>query len=253
MFGFVKRRRRRALRAQPVPEAWHGIIELNVPAFAHQDADTQEAWLGHAQVLLAEKHWEGCGGLELTDEIRVTIAMHAARLLLGRDADYFPTVQTVLVYPTAMVRREEQHVGDGIWTDAEDELAGLAATDLGAIVISWEDVVDGIDDPGDGFNVVLHEFAHELDFQDGNFNGAPLMDSGGEYARWRAALSPAYEELKADVEAGRRTFLDEYAASDPTEFFAVVTESFFERPRKLRKRYPEVYEALKEFYGQDPA
>lgn len=253
MFGFLTRRRRRAIRVRPVPDAWRRIAARNVTAFARLPAQTQDEWFGHAQVLLEEKHWEGCGGLELTDEIHVTIAMQAARLLLGRDADYFPSVLSILVYPTTLLRREEQHAGDGIWTEEDDELDGLAATDLGAIVISWDAVLDGIHDPGDGFNVVLHEFAHELDFQDGNFNGVPLMESGGQLARWKAALAPAYEELQADVEAGRGTFLDDYGATDPTEFFAVLTESFFERPAALRRRYPQVYEALKEFYGQDPA
>ncbi|MDH5235696.1 MAG: zinc-dependent peptidase, partial [Gemmatimonadota bacterium] len=177
MFGFLKRRRRRALRARPVPPEWRVIVARNVPAFGRQTAEVQAAWFGHAHVLLEEKHWEGCGGLELTDEIRVTIAMHAARLLLGLDADYFPNVLSILVYPTTLLRREEQQVADGIWTEDDDELDGLAATDLGAIVISWDAVLDGIDDPGDGFNVVLHECAHELDFQDGDFNGAPLMES----------------------------------------------------------------------------
>ena len=253
LFGYLKHRRRRAIHQRPVPDAWRWIVARNVPAFARLPVPSQDDWFGHAQVLLEEKHWEGCGGLELTDEIRVTIAMQAARLVLGRDADYFPSVLSILVYPTTLLRREEQQIDDGIWTEDDDELDGLAATDLGAIVISWDAVLDGIHDPGDGFNVVLHEFAHELDFQDGNFNGAPLMDSAGQLTRWRAALAPAYEELQADVEAGRETFLDDYGATDPTEFFAVLTESFFERPAALRKRYPHVYEALKEFYGQDPA
>lgn len=253
MLGFLTRRRRRALRARPFPPEWREIVALNVPAFAHLAPAEQQAWLGHAQVLLEEKHWEGCGGLELTDEIRVTIAVHAARLLLGREMDYFPTVRTILVYPSDIVRQEEQHLGDGIWTDEEDELAGLAATDLGAIVISWEAVLDGIEDPGDGFNVVLHEFAHELDAQGGEVSGTPLMESGKAYARWADALAPAFEAHRAAVDAGEETFLDEYGAEDPTEFFAVLTESFFEQPGTLRREHPELYEQLREFYGQDPA
>ena len=253
MLGFLTRRRRRALRARPFPPEWRGIVQRNVPTFSRLPRADQEAWLGHAQVLLVEKHWEGCGGLELTDEIRVTIAVHAARLLLGQDADYFPNVRSVLVYPSDLVRREEQHLGDGIWEEDEDELAGLAATDLGAIVISWDAVLDGLEEPEDGFNVVLHEFAHELDSQDGTFNGAPLMDSGKASARWAGVLAPAFEAHRAAVDEGEETFLDEYAATDPAEFFAVLTESFFERPRTLRAARPELYDQLREFYKQDPA
>ncbi len=253
MLGFLTRRRRRALRARPCPPEWRRIVERNVPAFTRLPRADQGAWLGHAQVLLAEKHWEGCGGLELTDEIRVTIAVHAARLLLGRDADYFPSVRSVLVYPSNMIRREEQHLGDGIWTEDEDELSGLAATDLGAIVLSWDAVLDGLEDPAHGLNVVLHEFAHELDFRDGNFNGAPLMESGRASARWADVLAPAFEAHRTAVDGGEETFLDEYAATDPAEFFAVLTETFFERPRALRAERPEVYDQLREFYRQDPA
>jgi MtfA peptidase len=253
VIGFLTRRRRRAIRARPVPASWHGIIADNVPAFARHPAELQAAWIGHAQVLLEEKHWEGCGGLELSEEVTVTIAMHAARLLLGRDLDYFPRVRSILVYPSDIVREEEQHLGDGIWTEEPEDVAGLAATDLGAIVISWEAVLDGVDDPRDGFNVVLHEFAHELDAQDGDFNGAPLQETGRAIRGWAEAMRPAYEAHRAAVEAGEETWLDEYAAEDPTEFFAVLTESFFERPDALRRRFPEAYARLVDYFAQDPA
>lgn len=253
VFGFLRRRRRRALRAQPFPDAWRRYVEENVSAFQRLRRQEQDELLGHAQVLLAEKHWEGCGGLVLTDEIRVTIAAQAALLLLHRDEDYFPTVVSVLVYPAALSERKERPAAGGVWEEHESDFVGRAMGNLNAIVLAWDSVREGAANPDDGHNVVLHEFAHELDFQDGTFNGAPWLPTAAAYRAWARALAPAFEQHRAAVDAGERTAIDSYGAKDPAEFFAVLTETFFERPTVLREAQPDVYEQLRSFYQQDPA
>ncbi len=147
------------MRAQPFPATWRVHVEKNIPLFARRSVTEQSEVLGHAQVLLAEKHFEGCGGLELTDEIRVTIAAQAARLLLNREDDYFPTVTSVLVYPAAVAHEAKEHLGGGIWEESESAAAGLATGHLGAIFLAWDNTAHGLAEPGDARDVILHEFA----------------------------------------------------------------------------------------------
>lgn len=253
VFGFFRRRRRERLRAAPFPPEWRAYVDRNIPLFARLSAAEQHEVLGHAQVLLAEKHFEGCGGLEMTDEIRVTIAVQAARLLLHRDEDYFPTVRTVLVYPAAVAHARREHLGGGIVEESEMAAAGLATGGLRAIVLAWDNVTHGLMDPRDARDVILHEFAHELDYQDRAFDGTPLLSTRAAYGAWARTMQSEFEALRAAVAKGRRTVIDEYGATNPAEFFAVLTEHFFERPDELRARHPALYDLLREFYRQDPA
>ena len=254
MLGFLKRRRRARLRALPVPDGWRAIVERNVPLFRRLPPADQSELLGHVQVLVAEKHWEGCGGLLLGDEHRVTIAAWASLLLLHRDTDYFPRLKSVLVYPDAYVIDGEHDVGDGIVFEGEEEFSGHTQERLGAVLVNWRDVRADRRDPDDGVNLVLHEFAHLLDFEDGDGDGAPALDGGrATAARWQRVLGAELERLRRDVRKGRRTVLDPYGAEDPVEFFAVATEGFFETPDLLRDEHPALYEELRRFYRQDPA
>jgi Mlc titration factor MtfA (ptsG expression regulator) len=253
MLSFLARRRRERLRATPVPEAWRHIVERNVPLFRRLSAEDQAELLGHVQVLLAEKHFEGCGGLLLTDEHRVTIAAWAAFLLLHRDTDYFPRLRSILLYPTAYVIDGEHELGDGIVLEGEEEFSGHTQERLGAVLLNWRDVKADARDPDDGVNLVLHELAHQLDFEDGGGDGVPALDHRAAYARWQAVLDQELERLRADVRRRRRTVLDPYGAEDPVEFFAVATEAFFETPALLRDEHPALYDELRRFYRQDPA
>jgi Mlc titration factor MtfA (ptsG expression regulator) len=250
---FWKRRRRERLRAQPFPPEWRAIAERNCPRVARLSDADRDTIFGHAQVLLAEKHFEGCGGLELTDEIRVTIAVQAARLLLNADFDYFPGVVSILVYPESIAHTERQHLGGGIWEEAEIDAAGLAASHEGVIILSWDSASRNLRNADDGHDVVLHEFAHALDFLDRAFDGTPPMGSRESYRAWGQVMQPEFEAHRKAVDEGRKTVLDPYAAKNPTEFFAVATEHFFGRPEELRNHHPAVYSALRALYGQDPA
>lgn len=208
---------------------------------------------GHLQVLIAEKNWEGCGGLTLDDEIRVTIAAQASLLLLHRDADYFPRVTSILVYPTAYIARGERNIGGGIWEEGEEERLGHTQQQLGAVVLAWDAALHGARNDGDGQNVVLHEFAHQLDFENNVTDGTPILSDPAQYASWARVLGLEFERLRRAKPPDEAPFLDEYGAQNPAEFFAVATEFFFERPVELRARHRELYDELRAFYRQDPA
>jgi Mlc titration factor MtfA (ptsG expression regulator) len=252
VFGLFKRRRRNRLRAAPFPADWLAIIEKNVRFYAClPDADRLELQ-GLIQIFLHEKILEGCGGLVLTDEIKVTIAAQACLLLLHRDTDFYPKLTTVLVYPSAYVARSIKPVGSGLALEGENVNLGESWTN-GIVVLSWDDVRAGASDFRDGRNLVLHEFAHQLDREDGAVDGAPLLDQRSQYVAWARVLNAEFERLKRDSWMGRPTVLDEYGTTDPAEFFAVATECFFEKPRVLEKRHPELYAELRSYYRQDPA
>ena len=253
MFGLFKWRRRKRLRAAPFPANWLAIIEKNVRFYGClPEADRRELE-GLVQILLAEKIFEGCGGLVLTDEIKVTIAAQACLLLLHRDTDIYPKLTTILVYPSAYVAKAIKPVGSGLALEGENINLGESWTD-GIVVLSWDDVrAAGASDLQDGRNLVLHEFANQLDREDGAVDGAPMLDQRSQYVAWARVLSAEYERLKRESWMGRPTVLDEYGTTDPAEFFAVATECFFEKPRVLEKRHPELYGELKTFYRQDPA
>jgi hypothetical protein len=249
MLGF-RRRRRARLRAAPFPAEWLRLVERRVRIWRRlPDADRREL-LGHVQVLLAEKRFEGCGGLELTDEIRLTIAAQACLLLLHRDTDYYPRLSSVVVYPDAYVVKVREESAGGIVTEGRAVHLG-ESWDTGTVVLSWDDVRRDAEDVEDGFNVVLHEFAHQLDAENGRADGAPVLPRGRRRA-WARVMEAEYQRLRRDDARGRETFLDPYGATDPAEFFAVITECFFEEPADLRAEHPQLYAELREFYRQDP-
>ena len=214
---------------------------------------------GHIQVFLAEKMFEGCGGLKLTDEIRATIAAHACLLLLHRQTDYYPALKTVLVYPTTYVVPTTRHVGSGVMHESHESRAGEAWQE-GAVVLAWDAVCNGVRAPEYGYNVVLHEFAHLLDFENGLADGIPLLGRGRSlsernrrYAVWSEVMKTEYERLRTEVERGEATVLREYGATNRVEFFAVATECFFCKPDAMQRRHADLYEEMKWFYQQDPA
>ncbi|HKO16776.1 MAG TPA: M90 family metallopeptidase [Gemmatimonadaceae bacterium] len=194
---FFRRRRRARVRAAPFPAAWRAILSNTVPLYARLPAPTQRALEGHVQVLLAEKQFEGCGGLELTDEVRVTIAGHAALLLLGEpEPRYYPRLISILVYPAAYRAPDVEHHG-GVVTERADDRLGESWQD-GVVVLAWDAARAGARDAHDGENVILHEFAHQLDSEDGAADGVPYLERPSDYRAWARALAPEYERLRAN-------------------------------------------------------
>src|SRR5688500_10064091 len=230
VMGLFTSRRREKLRATPAPAEWLAILERNFPMFRRLSPEDREELLGHVQVFLAEKHFEGCGGLELTDEIRVTIAAQACLLLLHRETDYYPKLTSILVYPSGYTAHESRAIGGGVWEEGPDERLGHTQEDLGALVLAWDSVKAGAADPADGENLVLHEFGHQLDYEDDITDGTPALDTRAEYLAWARVMSEEFEALRAAEERGAATLIDQYGTTNPAEYFAVVTEAFFERP-----------------------
>ncbi len=225
MLGFLKEQRRRRLRQQPVPEEWRAIISRNLPFFDRLSAADQQELLGHVQIFLEEKRFEGCRGLRLTDNIRITIATQACVLLLHRKTDYFPRLLTILVYPSGFVVDEERHVEGEIWEAGEESRLGETGREMGSMVLAWDAVKSGADDPSDGTNLIVHEFAHQLDFEDFAADGAPTLSSRGERLSWFEVMKMEFAALRAAEETGIPTLLDPYGASNPAEFFAVAVET----------------------------
>lgn len=252
MFGFFRRRSRKRLRATPLPSAHWSIIDRRVP-LVRTLSEADRAELGAIiQVLLHEKNFEGCAGLVMTDEIRLTIAAQAALLLLHRNTDYYPTLKSILVYPRAYFATAQRRNPDGTITEGPEGRLGESWF-RGSLVLSWDDVLRGGADPSDGHNVVLHEFAHQLDGEHTGMDGAPLLSGPARYREWAKVLGAEYTRLIEDLHRGHATLLDPYASTSPPEFFAVATEFFFERPRDMRARHPDLYAQLAAFYKQDPA
>ncbi len=256
VFFLVRRARRGALRerlmAEPLPEEWENILKQNVPLYSRLPDEMQRELRGLINIFLHEKRFEGCGGLEITDEIRVTVAGQACILLLNRKTDYYPRLSSILVYPGAYVAKEVWHTEAGVAV-VEDSVRLGESWDSGTVVLSWDSIKHGAWDWKDGNNLVLHEFAHRLDQQDGTADGAPILEQRSRYVSWARTLSREYEQLQKKVKRGRKTVMDEYGASDPAEFFAVATETFFEKSRQMKKKHPELYSELRTYYNLDPA
>jgi Mlc titration factor MtfA (ptsG expression regulator) len=251
VFNFFKTSRRAALRAKPMPPAWRVIVSKNVPYADQLDDDDRLELEALIRIFVAEKNFEGCGGLEITEEIKVTVAAQACLLLLHRDTDIYPDLESILVYPHAYRVRGKQR--DGAVVIEGDSIRLGESWTRGAVVLAWDHVASATHHVAAGQNVVLHEFAHQLDAEDGAMDGAPDLGSRSRYATWARVLGEEQRELSERLQSGLPSDIDPYGATNPAEFFAVVTEMFFGRPRALRERHPELYQELVAFFLQDPA
>ena len=241
-------RRRARLRAQPFPPAWRRILRRRVPAVARLPADLQQRLKQHILVFLADKPFIGCAGQAIDDEVRVVIAAQACLLLLGRaDGPMYPGLHQVLVYPGAFVVQASQAAGGGVVHEQRQALAGQSWAH-GQVVLGWADVLAGAADPSDGQNVVVHEFAHQVDQDKGQANGRPWMPGRARRRRWAAVMDAAFNRLQQQPSA----LIGSYAATAPAEFFAVLSELFFERPQALADAEPEVYRELALLYQVHP-
>lgn len=251
LFTYFKRRRRARLQKQTIPASWTQTLRDNVRYYNVLPSPDRDELHAHMHVFLAEKQFEGCGGLQLTEEIRLTIAAHACTLLLHRQTDYYPHLTSILVYPDAFI--VPTHQADGYLVhEGKEEHLGESWRE-GTVILAWNEVKAATNNTDETLNVALHEFAHQIDEEDGIADGTPPLKSRRRYDAWHKVFVKEFSRLRQKSARGRATFIDDYAATDEAEFFAVVTELFFETPVELRARHPGLYDELKGFYRQDPA
>ncbi len=238
------------VRRVAVPAAWWPWIEARVPQAAALAAADREALLQLVARFIREKQFEGAGGMAVTDEMKVVIAAQACIMALKLAGPLYHGVSAVIVYPGGFVPRQTDMDRTMNFPHHRVPLAGEAMP--GVVALDWGDVVRGAADPRDGHNVVFHEFAHQLDLEDGQAGGVPVLPGGDAHERWGAIMRDALAQLEQRVNAGEASVLDPYGTTNRAEFFAVATEAFFERPQELRAEYPALFDALRGFYGQDP-
>lgn len=242
------RRRLARLSGRPFPRAWSRMLRRRVPLVARLPPPLRQRLEQRMQVFIADKPFIGCNGQAIGDEVRVTIAAQACLLLLGRpDEACYPRLRQVLVYPEPFVVPQRRNLPGGVVSDVPQALAGESWS-RGQVILAWSEVLAGAADPGDGRNVVLHEFAHQIDQDSGEADGRPWQHDPDARRQWAAAMDAGLAHLR---EAPSLT-LDDYGSTDPAEFFAVATEAFFERPQALADEAPALYEALQRLYKLDP-
>ena len=255
MFHWLRERRRAEVRKRPFPPKWEAFVRANVAHYCMLNDAERAELRAMMQVLLEEKHWEGCGGLDLTDEIKVTIAAQACLLQLGLPHDYYPDVASILVYPSTVVLPERRPgVLERVSGPVEPPVPILGqALNWESVILVWDAVLHTARHPEQGHNLVYHEFAHKLDMLDGAADGTPPIADRARLSEWVAVCSREFMRLRHLAEKGAQTFLDAYGAKNEAEFFAVATEEFFDRPLELRKQAPDLYRVLNVYYRQDPA
>ncbi len=249
--AWIARRRRRESGA-PFPVGWDRTLMDDVPIYRRLPDELRRRLQRHVQVFVAEKRFIGCHGLVVTDQMRIVIAAQACLLIFNRPTRIFDTLTDILVYPDEFIADRDEEDEDGVVHRSRRAMAGESWMDS-QVVLSWADVMAGAQEADDGYNVVIHEFAHQLDHQTGFANGSPVLASGHDPRAWATVLGHEFEQLRNRVARGEPTLIDEYGAQDPVEFFAVASESFFEQPRRLVAEHPALYGELSRFYCVDPA
>jgi Mlc titration factor MtfA (ptsG expression regulator) len=250
VYVVYSRWRHKRIRNRPFPAAWLDTLASNLPVYRALPEEQQLRLRQLMNSFIADKRFYGCAGLTITDEIRVTIAAEACLLLLNRGWPVYPKLTAILVYPTAFRVARETHQENGTVSHDGHTLLGESWGN-GRVILSWDDVENGVRDFTDGHNVVLHEFAHQLDAESGSTNGAPAL-RGNSYKSWSAVFTENFEDLRDLSLHGQKTVIDEYGATNPAEFFAVATETFFEKPHQLYKVRPQLYAQLQRYYQLDP-
>lgn len=231
-----------------IPDAlWRDTVAA-LPFLAALNREEQGNLKQLAEAFLADKSFTGAGGLELTDAICVSVAAQGCLPVLNLGLHWYKDWSGVVIYPDEFVIPRQIADETGV-VHEYDEVAAGEAWSGGPLILSWRDVQMA----GDGYNVVIHEFAHKLDMREGEPDGVPPLHPGMDRVRWIEVLDTAYENFWNRVNAGEETWIDPYGAEHPGEFFAVVSETFFEWPDVVRDEYPALYDQLARFYRQDPA
>jgi Mlc titration factor MtfA (ptsG expression regulator) len=242
--------RRDCLKQRPLSPAWKQVVTSYLPIYCHLSPAQRQQLEGHIQVFLAEKQFIGCAGLLVTEEMKLTIAAIACLLLLNGRGKYFPQLRSILIYPGPYLVQETVAIGGDVMSERQVVRLGESWT-RDQLILAWDQIQRDAFNWGDGHNVVLHEFAHQLDQEDGRAEGVPILPRRADYPIWTQVMTAAYHQLCWEVEQGARTTIDRYGVTNPAEFFAVATETFFEKPHQLLKHYPALYEQLRRYYTKN--
>lgn len=243
--------RRKWLLQKPFPTTWQKILDTEVPYYSFLPDNLKKTLRHHLVIFMDEKLFEGCNGLEMTEEKKVIISAYACVLLLGEPVDYYPDLQSILVYPDDYVAPVRKQYRGGVVSEGIEARKG-ESWDVGSIVLSWDDVREHIENRSSGHNLIFHEFAHQLDH---HYSLTAGIGEEGEIFRddeWTHILSAAFRTLQRKGRRGIRCVLDSYGATHPAELFAVATEAFFLNPNQVKWEFPKLYGALKSFYNLDP-
>lgn len=232
-------------------QEWIGMLGGNVPLYQCLPEELRARLHERIARFVRSTRFEGCNGLELTEEMILTVAAQACMLVLHREGEPYPNLRNVYLYPTTFSSVLKRQSAYGVVTEEEIHRLG-ESWETGTVILSWSSVEHGARNIHDAENVTFHEFAHQLDHEDGATDGAPGLPGREAYRSWARVFGANYDDFHKLLERGKKTLIDPYGATNPAEFFAVVTETFFEKPRQLRRKRPELYEVMKEFYGLDP-
>jgi Mlc titration factor MtfA (ptsG expression regulator) len=249
IFGWLRKRRRRALLATPFPDSWPPWLDP-LPFYAALNGEERARLHDILRVIVAEKTWTGSTDFPVTEEMKVLVAAQAALLILEIEHDYYARVDEIILRPSSYTAGYVHRDAGGVVSEGARNLG--EAWYRGPVVLAWDGVRQGAEDPKDGHNLVFHEFAHKLDMLDGFVDGTPPLHRRSEYKLWTQVMTEEYEALQEAARRGRRSVLDRYGATNEAEFFAVATETFFEKPRQLQQRHEALYNLLQSYYRQDP-
>ncbi|QIR13887.1 zinc-dependent peptidase [Shewanella aestuarii] len=244
-------RHRQQICATPFPKAWRNILRQRFPYFQAMPTDLQLQLKKHIQVFIDEKTFIGCDNLVITDEIKVTIAAQACLLLLNRKTNYYPQLKQILVYPHAFIVEQQKVDFAGVTSQHRSVLLGESWGD-GKVILSWQNTLKNAAEPYNGQNVVIHEFAHQLDQENGPANGAPTLRQIKDYASWSETLGNEFKQLQYCAAQQIPSLFSYYGATNPAEFFAVISETFFEKPHEFSKLHPSLYNELSQYYQLNP-
>lgn len=248
---WIRERKFQRLASEILARPYVEMLSAQVPLYAGMPANLQRRLQGLVNVFLNDKNFFGSAGLEVTDQMRITVAGNACLLLLNRENPRFPGSRTIILYPDTYIATETTR--DGLLVREGHSVRLGESWHRGPVILSWSDIVDGISDPTDGQNVIIHEFAHKLDEENVAMDGLPILNAAEDYTDWARVMTQEFAGLTARAEKRANKVLNAYGTVSPPEFFAVASEAFFERGKKMQKHLPELYAQLQRFYGVDPA
>ena len=251
IFVVIPKLRLRYVLMRAFPHHFSKILRKNLPGYSRMPTDLQMQLKRKIRQFLHEKTFVACGDLEMNDEVRVTIAAKACLLLLNRETEVFPKLSHILVYPSAFVVPRQRIEGGGIVTHTNQTLSGESWSD-GRVILAWDQIVNNPHNEEMGQDVVIHEFSHQLDSEDGTTNGAPVLPSTVAYRQWSQVMEREFLRLQSAIDQQEETVIDPYGASNPAEFFAVTTEAFFKKSAVFATAHPELFKVLQAYYCVDP-